>query len=78
MNTLQLREMQDICTLACEKFAAGDKVGEGGESAQKYHLPTPPHPSQKKIEKKGGNMAFQRAWKLWKCHMSPDSTPNIY
>ena len=23
---LQLREMQDICTLACEKFAAGDKV----------------------------------------------------
>ena len=25
---LQLREMQDICTLACEKFAAGDKVGD--------------------------------------------------
>ena len=26
-NGVQLREMQDICTLACEKFAAGDKVG---------------------------------------------------
>ena len=25
-SKLQLREMQDICTLACEKFAAGDKV----------------------------------------------------